>query len=518
VTVRVPGQQGPLAAPRGRRRWFVVGVYAAIVVVGAVCHEPWRDEVVPLSIARQAGSLAELAAPLRYEGHPILWYLVLWIGWAIVGQTWVLKAASVGCAVAAMVLLNRSPLPRWIRWPFTFSFFPLYQYSVVSRGYGLEMLLLFALCALHPERYRRPVALALVLAALANTELFGFVMAVAFVLMLVVEAMLGASHWTRRATVARRAAAVVMLLAGFAAAAYVAAPGSGHRLAGFEHTGLAVTAGGIARAVAQPVRHAERFAALPHASLWLWAYFAYLAPCVPLLCFALASFVGIEVFYNLVFSTAAPWHIGNAVLVLIAVLWLDASRSVPTRRLPYPLARSRVWLGRALSAAVVFLFADQVVLAYHDLALDVRSDYSANRSLAALLRSDPALADAVVTGEPDQPLWSLPYYADHRIYLPREGVFRPFGQFGPALARDYDLASLLATARRLRADCACPVVITLGWQLGTLGTFANAPGTHAEEHFTITAAARDDFQTSTTHLARLGPTITDENYDVYLLR
>ena len=62
------------------------------------------------------------------------------------------------------------------------------------------------------------------------------------------------------------------------------------------------------------------------------------------------------------------------------------------------------------------------------------------------------------------------------------------------------------------------MVITLGWQLGALGTFANFAGTQFEERFTITEAARAEFLAATTLVARLGPTLTDENYDVYLLR
>ena len=89
--------------------------------------------------------------------------------------------------------------------------------------------------------------------------------------------------------------------------------------------------------------------------------------------------------------------------------------------------------------------------------------------------------------------------------------------FGPSRARAYDLGALLDAARRMREQCGCPVVITLGWQL-EVGTFASFPGTYAEERFEITAAARADFLQATRAVARLGPTITDENYDVYTLR
>src|SRR5690349_982865 len=199
-------------------RVAVVLIYAVVVVWVAVHHEPWRDEVVPLSIARNAHSLAELAAPLRFEGHPILWYLLLWCSYRLVGSVAVLKAASLGCAIGGIALLNAGPLPWWIRVPFTFSFFPLYQYSVVSRGYSLELLLLFVFCALFPRRREHPVLVALVLGALANTEAFGLVIAVAAAGMLTVEAL------TRGAAVpsARGVVAVAVFLAGLALAVGIA--------------------------------------------------------------------------------------------------------------------------------------------------------------------------------------------------------------------------------------------------------------------------------------------------------
>src|SRR4029453_13900709 len=110
------------------------------------------DEVVALSIARNARSFAGLAEPLKFEGHPILWYVVLWLGHAVVGHTWILKVAGAGSAIGAMFLLGRSPLPWWVKWPFAFSLFPLFQYAVINRGYCLEMLVLFASCALYPHR------------------------------------------------------------------------------------------------------------------------------------------------------------------------------------------------------------------------------------------------------------------------------------------------------------------------------------------------------------------------------
>jgi hypothetical protein len=110
------------------------------------------------------------------------------------------------------------------------------------------------------------------------------------------------------------------------------------------------------------------------------------------------------------------------------------------------------------------------------------------------------------------------YYADNRIYLPRERVFRAWGMFGRHRPSSYSLADLLETARRLKVECECPVVITMGWPLAQPGTLTNFGGTRFEETFVVTREARAEFLAATRLLARFGPTITDENYDVYLLR
>jgi hypothetical protein len=493
-------------------------VYAAVVSWAAVHHEPWRDEVVPLSIARHAGSLAELAAPLKFEGHPILWYLVLWGGYAVVGQTWILKVASIGSAVGAMFLLGRGPLAWWLKCLFAVSYFPLYQYSVISRGYSLEMLVLFAFCTLYPRRREHPMALALVLALLANTEAFGLIMTVAAAAMLVAEGLMHRGDWRALVTDRRIVCAVGVYLAGLALAAAVAFPASGHPLTGFERLAPSSIAASIGRAIARPVGHAGMFAILPAPSWFVWGYFVYLVRRPPVLCFAAASLIGIETLFNAVYGPGAPWHIGNLMLVLVAAMWLDASGSAPVVPLPATAERARVWLGRMLAVAVAIVLAGQALRGAEELIADVRYDYSANRRLAELLQSDPALATAVVMGEPDTPLWSVSYYADNRIFLPREGVFRAWGMFGQHRPVTYELSALLDAARRVRDDCGCAVVITLGWPLAQPGTYTNFRGTRFEERFVVTPAAREEFFAAARLVARLGPTITDENYDVYVLR
>lgn len=60
------------------RRWLAfvaVGLVAILVIVG---HDFWRDEYQAWVIAREAGTPLDLWARLRFEGHPPLYYLLIW--------------------------------------------------------------------------------------------------------------------------------------------------------------------------------------------------------------------------------------------------------------------------------------------------------------------------------------------------------------------------------------------------------------------------------------------------------
>src|SRR5262249_19850866 len=175
-------------------------------------------------------------------------------------------------------------------------------------------------------------------------------------------------------------------------------------------------------------------------------------------------------------------------------------------------------LGRALAIGLLAAFAWQIRIAAEHFIDETHYDYSANQRLAALLRGEPDLANAVVMGEPDTPLWSVPYYADNRIYIPREQTFRPWGIFAESRRYAYALQTLLDDARRAHESCGCPVIVTLGWELDDLGVHRIFGGSQFEEAFRIDAGARDAIRAATQYLGRLGPSITDEAYDVYVLR
>src|SRR5216683_7612611 len=103
---------GLLALRFGVAEIVALCLYAALVVWAIPHHEPWADEAQAWQIARTL-PLGQMFRVLSYEGHPGLWYIVLWVisrlhlGYA--GMHWVASAiAFLGVAV----LVTASPFPR----------------------------------------------------------------------------------------------------------------------------------------------------------------------------------------------------------------------------------------------------------------------------------------------------------------------------------------------------------------------------------------------------------------------
>ena len=227
--VENPGSVRPIAEPiasPGRRCELVTLVVACVVSAYFVhAHAMWFDEIQAWNIARASHSLGGLWSNLRYEGHPVLWYLPLYALTRVTGDPRAMQVLqwTIACGVYALVLL-RAPFAFWMRVVVVAGYFLAFEYGVISRSYGLGVLL--ALLAVHwlarptPAWARTGVALAL----LAFVSLAGAVLAVA------VAVSLGWSVWRGQLTVVerdrRRAGAVVgaVLVAAAAAAATCVPP------------------------------------------------------------------------------------------------------------------------------------------------------------------------------------------------------------------------------------------------------------------------------------------------------
>jgi hypothetical protein len=149
-------------------------------------HAMWRDELRAWQIAGASPTLGDLHHNLRFEGTPMLWYLIVWVLTKITANVFAMQLVHVLIASAVVFVFSfAAPFARWTRVLFCFGYFPFFEYATISRSYSLVFLLLLIgiafLCADRP----RPLAIGIVAALLAQVSVWG----AGFGVMLVLTAM-----------------------------------------------------------------------------------------------------------------------------------------------------------------------------------------------------------------------------------------------------------------------------------------------------------------------------------------
>jgi len=182
-----------------------LALFVALGLLGILHHEMWRDEAEIWLIARDSGSLRDLFHNMRAEGHPALWYLLVYAVSRLSSDpiSMQLLHLAIACGSAGLIL-RCAPFSVRNRLLLCFGYYLLYEYTVISRSYGLGLLFAFAFCALYPRRETRLPWMALVLFLMANTSLYGAILAAHLALLLGLEAWIakGRVHYRHRAQVA----------------------------------------------------------------------------------------------------------------------------------------------------------------------------------------------------------------------------------------------------------------------------------------------------------------------------
>ena len=155
--------------------------------IGILNHELWQDEMQAWMIAKDSSSIANLLENLKYEGHPALWYLCLQFLNRFTHNPFIMQVFHLSLATISIgILAIFSPFNRLQKVLFTFGYFPFYEYNILSRNYNLGVLLLFSFCVFFSRR-KSYFPLAIILALLAHTNIFGLILAIVLQLTLLLE-------------------------------------------------------------------------------------------------------------------------------------------------------------------------------------------------------------------------------------------------------------------------------------------------------------------------------------------
>lgn len=151
--------------------------FCGLTLLVSCFHEPWYDELQAYAVAK--GKISDILYLVpHYEGHPPLWYLILKFFQLFSGNPEIVLRIPnlIIMYTAAWLLVFKSPFPKIIRGLLPFTYFLLYQYSVVCRPYGILFLALFGLAFLYKDRGRHPWIYTAFLALLASASIYGMVL------------------------------------------------------------------------------------------------------------------------------------------------------------------------------------------------------------------------------------------------------------------------------------------------------------------------------------------------------
>ena len=409
---------------RTREATLVTAAFFVLVVSDVVHHECWRDEMGSWLVARDSRSLTELAWNTRYVGHPRLWHLALYALTRVTLNPFAMQLLHASIATAsAYVVLRFAPFPFSWRALFVFGYFPFFEYATISRNYAFAVLLLVSACC--ADARRRPWLVAGCLALLAQTSVYGTILAIAFA----------------AARLKQSPAGMVSTLGAALLAAWqmMRPPDASFATGWFlsfdpvRALRILLTPWRALVPLPQPISHfwgtnvldpwpwLQASLALPLLAIPAWRFRR--RPAAATL-WILAS-AGVLAFGYLKFA-GSPRHHGHLWLALAAAAWVAANRGEAWKGKLVP-----IWLATHVAAA---LWAN---------AADLRRPFSASRGVAEYLKQS-GLASLPIAGDRDYTAAPIGAHLGKSLYYPSR---RSFGTFVVWSSERKDLPREEAIAR-----------------------------------------------------------------------
>jgi hypothetical protein len=147
--------------------FFIFGIFN-------ILHHPmWRDETRTWQVCAPCSTIPKLFADMRYEGVPLLWYLIVWCLTRLFRSMVAMQVFHVLLASGVVFAFACGPFRRWIKVLFSFGYFPFFEYATITRNYALIFLfLLLAIWSVSAPKPRLPLT-AIFLFLLAQVSVWG---------------------------------------------------------------------------------------------------------------------------------------------------------------------------------------------------------------------------------------------------------------------------------------------------------------------------------------------------------
>ena len=423
--------------------YFLVFVFSlSLGYVTLLHHEMWRDEFQAWLIAIGSTSVGDLFQNIQHERHPALWYLNLYLLSRLSEMPMVMQVFHILLATAGIYLFTRfAPFTNLQKSCFAFGYFPFYEYGVISRGYVMGLVCLFAFCALQSRAQKYSLVQACALALLANTSVFGAMIAFAFGIYLVVDwlTVVRATQGSEKS----RTLLLSLFIVGLGAATSIVQiiPPSDSSFQILQRAAGSTTSN-TATEVGKTLTAVERsYLPIPSQGLHFWntnflepdrprvqrllsigllGFAAWLLVRTPitLVVYAVATVELLAFTHVTQPYTVDLRHIGHLFLVFVGCLWISLSRVGAADRAPPRIALFS--LPKAMSVGMVtVLFAAHVIAGLLAVRADLQHPFSASKDVAQFLK-EHHMTDMFMIGSTDYAASSVAGNLNRALYYAEE--------------------------------------------------------------------------------------------------
>lgn len=162
--------------------WVLFLGYASTLLYSVLRHELWGDELHSWNIAKASHGLGDLINNISYEGHPPVWYLLLYVLSKFTHDPHAMQYLHYGISLGILALIifysPFSPLQKLL---IPAGYYFLFEYAVISRNYSIGILLTLFLCIILTANSKSKWWLYyIILFFLSNTHFLALIMALSF--------------------------------------------------------------------------------------------------------------------------------------------------------------------------------------------------------------------------------------------------------------------------------------------------------------------------------------------------
>ena len=464
-------------------------IFAFLGLVGILNHAMWRDELNVWLIARDSSSLMELFGNIKYEGHPALWYLCLYLLNQFTSNPVAMQIFHLLIATASVfIFIKYSPFSQLQKVLFCFGYLPFYEYLVISRNYAVGLLLVWAFCAFYPNRVKDYLKLALILFFLANSNAYCLFISIALGLTLIIEysfrKKLNPLLSAKTSNII--ASLFIFVTSVFSSIAQLIPPADSTLQGGrsswtlhfdIKHLVLVINRiwnsyiviliPGTAREIDGLIFAILSLCLFIFVTTWLInkpiALFLYIFGTGAILLFTYVKFLG------------AARHYGHLYILLIASLWIAEYSSKTTILLDFlpniPIRLQQVattwtnFVKKHKNTFLMLILYAQLVGGIVAFSRDLLIPYSASREAARFIKKQH-LEQMFIVGSRDANVSPLCGYLDRKIYYPERQGMGSFVLFN-SQRKDVEVASVLEQVSQIIRQQQTTILLILNYELKT---------------------------------------------------